>query len=78
MLANGVRALAFGPQGELLSAGRDNQARLWDASGASVKSLSSGSILPLQITITFDGKGLFAGGANGVVRFLLGNDGRSR
>ncbi|MFZ2277571.1 MAG: c-type cytochrome domain-containing protein [Prosthecobacter sp.] len=76
---NGVLAVAFGPQGELLSAGRDNQARLWDASGGSVKSFSSGGILPLQTTITFDGKGLFAGGADGVVRFLSGgNDGRSR
>lgn len=45
---------------------------------SSVKSFSSGGILPLQTTITFDGKGLFAGGADGVLRFLLGNYGRSR
>ncbi|MCX6851882.1 MAG: hypothetical protein NTY98_23530 [Verrucomicrobia bacterium] len=77
-IPNGVLALAFGPKGELLSAGRDNQARLWDASGGSVKSFSSGGILPLQTTITFDGKGLFAGGADGLVRCLLGSLNQSR
>lgn len=77
-IPNGVLAVAFGPKGELLSAGRDNQARLWEASGGSVKSFSSGGILPLQTTITFDGKGLFTGGADGLVRFLSGNDSRSR
>lgn len=77
-IPNGVLAVAFGPKGELLSAGRDNQARLWDASGGSVKSFSSGGILPLQTTITFDGKGLFTGGADGVVRCLLGSLNQSR
>jgi WD40 repeat protein len=77
-IPNGVLALTFGPKGELLSAGRDNQARLWDASGGSLKSFSSGGILPLQTTITFDGKGLFAGGADGVVRCLLGSLNQSR
>ena len=77
-IPNGVLAVAFGPKGELLSAGRDNQARLWDASGGSVKSFSSGGILPLQTTITFDGKRLFAGGADGFVRCLLESLNQSR
>jgi mono/diheme cytochrome c family protein len=69
-IPNGVLALAFGPQGELLSAGRDRQVRLWNAGGAAVKSFASEAALPLQTSITFDGKGLFAGDATGVVRYL--------
>ncbi|MFN0080491.1 MAG: c-type cytochrome domain-containing protein [Prosthecobacter sp.] len=68
-LPNGVLALAFGPQGELLSAGRDKQVRLWAADGRALKSFASETALPLQTSITFDGKGLFAGDAAGAVRF---------
>lgn len=73
-IPNGVLSLAFGPKGELLSAGRDKQVRLWNASGGAVRSFESDATLPLQTSITFDGKGLFAGGANGVVRCLLGGN----
>jgi WD40 repeat protein len=72
-IPNGVLALAFGPKGELLSAGRDHQIRLWSPSGSSIKSFPSEAALPLQTSITFDGKGLFTGGADGVVRLLSGN-----
>lgn len=72
-IPNGVLALAFGPKGELLSAGRDKQVRLWSPSGGAVKSFSYEAALPLQTSITFDGKGLFAGGADGLVRILSGN-----
>lgn len=68
-LPNGVLALAFGPQGELLSAGRDKQVRLWNAEGRAVQSFPTDSTLPLQTSISFDGKGLFAGDAEGAVRF---------
>jgi WD40 repeat protein len=77
-LPNGVLALAFGPKGELLTAGRDNQVRLWSANGGAMKSFASEGSLPLQTSITFDGKGLFAGGADGVVRCLLGSLNQSR
>ena len=70
-LPNGVLALAFGPQGDLLSAGRDKQVRLWAADGRAVKSFATEAALPLQTSITFDGKGLFAGDEAGVVRFWM-------
>ena len=72
-IPNGVLALTFGPNGELLSAGRDRRVRLWNASGAAVKHFESDAALPLQTSITFDGKGLFAGDASGAVRCLARN-----
>ncbi len=67
-LANGVLALAFGPHGELLSAGRDKQARLWAADGRAMKAFPTDAALPLQTSITQDGKSLFAGDDSGSVR----------
>ncbi|WP_395737587.1 c-type cytochrome domain-containing protein [Prosthecobacter sp.] len=71
-IPNGILALVFGPKGELLSAGRDNHVRLWNTSGGQVQDFHSEAVLPLQTSITFDGKGLFSGGADGVVRALAG------
>ena len=68
-IPNGVLSLAFGPNGELLSAGRDKQVRLWNASGVAVKSFASEAALPLQTSIAFDGKGLYAGDASGAVHY---------
>jgi len=67
-LPNGVLALTFGPQGELLSAGRDKQVRLWSAEGREMKAFATDAALPLQTGITHDGKILFAGDASGAVR----------
>ena len=77
-IPNGVLALAFGPNGELLSAGRDKHVRLWNASGVSTRDFPLETTLPLQTSITFDGKGLFTGGADGVVRCLPGSLTHSR
>ena len=68
-LPNGVLALAFGPQGELLSAGRDKQVRLWNPEGRPLKAFSTDAALPLQACIANDGKALFAGDASGAVRY---------
>jgi len=68
-LPNGVLALTFGPRGELLSAGRDKQVRLWKADGGAVKHFPTGTALPLQTGITSDGKTLVAGDEAGVVRW---------
>lgn len=67
-LANGVLALAFGPEGELLSAGRDQHVRLWNVAGQAVKSFATSPRLPLQATITHDGAGLLAGDEAGSIR----------
>ncbi|MDH4411008.1 MAG: hypothetical protein QE273_15430 [Verrucomicrobiales bacterium] len=68
-LPNGVLALAFGPKGELLSAGRDRQVRLWKADGGAVKNFPTESALPLQTGITSDGKTLVAGDDAGGIRW---------
>lgn len=68
-LPNGVLALAFGPKGELLSAGRDHQVRLWNADGGAIKSFPTEAALPLQTGITPDGKTLVAGDDAGTVRW---------
>lgn len=68
-LPNGVLALAFGPSGELLSAGRDNQIRLWSAEGRQLKTFANKDALPLQTAIQSDGKTLIAGDAAGALHF---------
>ena len=77
-IPNGVLSLAFGPGGQLLTAGRDSQVRLWNSRGDAERAFSFENALPIQTSITFDGKGLFAGGADGVVRCLLGGLDQSR
>ena len=66
-IPNGVLALAFGPKGELLSAGRDRQVRLWKADGGPLKHFPSEKALPLQTAISFDGAVLLGGDDSGMV-----------
>jgi len=66
-LPNGVLALAFGPKGELLSAGRDRQVRLWKADGGPLKHFPSEKALPLQTAISFDGAVLLGGDDSGTL-----------
>lgn len=67
-IPNGVLALSFGPAGELLSAGRDNQIRLWNAEGRALKAFPV-AFLPLQTAIGYDGKTLIAGDLAGALQF---------
>ncbi len=66
-LPNGVLSAAFGPNGELLTAGRDKQVRFWAANGSTVKSFANETALPLQTCVSFDGKTLLAGDEAGSV-----------
>jgi WD40 repeat protein len=68
-LPNGVLSATFGPNGELLTAGRDKHVRLWRPDGGATKSFAIDAALPLQSSITFDGKGLFAGDDRGQLLF---------
>ncbi len=68
-LPNGVLSLSFGPKGELLSAGRDKQVRLWRADGGVIKSFPTETSLPLQTAIAQDGITLIAGDDAGGIRW---------
>jgi len=68
-LPNGILALSFGPRGELLSAGRDKQVRLWRADGGVIKSFPTETSLPLQTAIAQDGITLIAGDDAGGIRW---------
>ena len=72
-IPNGVIALAFGPAGELLSAGRDRQVRLWAADGKALHAFPNDASLPLQAAIRNDGKTFVAGDAAGQLHFWAGN-----
>jgi hypothetical protein len=68
-LPNGILSVAFGPTGELLSAGRDRQIRLWTTTGDAAKTFPSDSALPLQAAISNDGKTFVAGDAAGELHY---------
>ncbi|WP_182870471.1 c-type cytochrome domain-containing protein [Rhodopirellula sp. JC639] len=57
----GVTAVSFDHQARLATAGRDNRAKLWDATGKELKSLSHGGEDMLEVAITHDGKRLVYG-----------------
>ncbi len=68
-LPNGVLSVAFGPNGDLLSVGRDRQLRLWNPTGGAIRAIPLDAGLPIQAAISNDGKTLVAGDAGGQVRF---------
>ncbi len=68
-LPNGILSVAFGPTGELISAGRDRQIRLWATNGDAEKSFPSESSLPLQAAISSDGKLFIDGDASGQLHY---------
>ncbi|MEO1615765.1 MAG: c-type cytochrome domain-containing protein [Planctomycetota bacterium] len=63
----GVSSVAFDHQGRLATAGADNRAKLWDASGKELKSFAHGSEDMLEVAVTFDGKRVVAGNWSGEV-----------
>ena len=74
-IANGVLDVSFGPNGELVTCGRDRTIRVWKADGnllltkpldmASNESKSAVRILPLRSALTFDGATILAGDSAG-------------
>ena len=68
-LPGGVLSLAFGPQGELASAGRDRIVRWWNADGGQLKEYPVADSLVTQVAVSFDGRVLAAGDANGQLHF---------
>jgi WD40 repeat protein len=67
-LPNGILSVAFGPAGELLTAGRDRQIRVWSAEGDPRRSFPV-ETLPLQTAISFDGQVFAEGDAAGQVHY---------
>lgn len=69
VLPNGVLAAAFGPAGELLTAGRDRQIRVWNATGGQLRAMPLDSALPIQTAVSRDGKTFVAGDAAGQLHY---------
>ena len=78
-IANGVLDASFGPQGELVTCGRDQTVRIWASDGTlrksspldadakpNIQSLQS-RILPLRSVVTYDGTTLVAGDSAGKI-----------
>ncbi len=68
-LRNGILSVAFGPQGTLLSAGRDHVVRYWTPDGNATKSYESPGAIPVTTRISHDGKTLVSGDSKGEVHF---------
>lgn len=76
-IANGVLDASFGPQGELITCGRDRTIRLWSSNGTALKSFSLDTavqspappsgvrVLPLRSVLTFDGTTAITGDSAG-------------
>ena len=78
-IANGVLDANFGPNGELISCGRDRTVRLWSNDGSALKAFTIDAdsksnstsiairVLPLRSVLTFDGSRILAGDSAGRV-----------
>jgi WD40 repeat protein len=71
-IANGVLDASFGPNGELVTCGRDRAVRLWSDDGREIKSFTieaddpTGTrALPTRVALTFDGLRIIAGDTSG-------------
>ena len=69
-LRNGILSVCFGPNGNLLTGGRDGVMRYWDPSGNPVKSFPLSDTFPVTVRISHDGKLLIAGDALGILHFV--------
>lgn len=63
----GVLAVRFGPDGKLLSGGRDGKVQVWETGGRSVRVLADAGELPNRVVFSDDGKRIVAGDWTGRV-----------
>jgi len=68
-IPNGVLAVRFDAQGNLLSAGRDRMVRYWTPDGKLIKSFDNKPALPLSVAVSYNGQLLISGDSDGQVRF---------
>jgi WD40 repeat protein len=72
-VASGVLDCAFGPQGQLVTCGRDRTVKVWDASGKEKTTFELPEdpqagrtrIFPTRVALSFDGKTILAGDSAG-------------
>ncbi len=63
----GVMGVRFDHQGRLVTCGKDNRVKLWNASGELIRELPPMSESVLEVAITYDGARIVAGDWNGKV-----------
>ena len=66
---NGVLSCRFGPQGQLVTTGRDRTVRIWGASGELKQSFSLPVGTPICGVFSHDGRHVISGGSDGQIRF---------
>ena len=74
-LANGVLDVHFAADGRLVTTGRDNTLRLWDASGNQVRTATVDKARPLSVVAMSDGKTFVAGDTSGRLHSWDGGSG---
>jgi WD40 repeat protein len=70
----GVLGVNYARNGQLLTSGRDQSARIWRADGAPVGRLDGFTDLPSKVTFSHDGERIFVGDFTGKVRVWNGKD----
>lgn len=64
----GVLAVQYARDGQLVTCGRDNTARIWKADGSQVARLEGFADVPSRVAFAHDGGRVFAGDFTGKVR----------
>jgi mono/diheme cytochrome c family protein len=63
----GALAVRFGPDGKLVTGGRDNKVQLWETGGRNVRTLATAGDLPSRVAFSDDGARVIAGDWKGRV-----------
>jgi len=73
----GVLAVSYARNGSLATCGRDNSARLWNASGSQTARIDGFADLPAKVVFSHDSERLFVGDFTGKVRVISVKDQKS-